>query len=407
MGNSKRARIPTPARYRYPSKWSKSFIAWLFRTSITDGVLGLQFADEIVEVGSGPFVCTIAPPSFIRMIWLLFRPDFLMPSHYTKGYWCCENEKLYDFLELLTAQNGSPLHWWFRLFNRSPVRDRLVYWLFPLKVKENIAIHYNTSPKFMKLILGERLEYTCAFFDDEHADLSAAQDQKIGTVIERLGIERHHRVLDLGCGWGQIAEAVSGQTGAHVTGVNLTKNQIAFALHNHSKDVDFVQTEYQAFLPKDSYDRIYSIGMLEHIGRGKLDQYFGKISEMLSVDGKALVHCIVRDQEGSTNSWIDQEVFPGAYIPELSDIIKTIERSDLNLDTVFTHDKSNYFRTLHAWANNFYAKRGELETVLKELVPTEDASTVMRIWEFYLCGSRLVFNDRNGYCYNVQIVLTN
>jgi cyclopropane-fatty-acyl-phospholipid synthase len=338
---------------------------------------------------------------------MLIRPDYRVPSFYTKGYWCCESGKLYEFLEILITEKTSPLHTWFRLFNRSPIRDNVIYRLFPLKVKENIASHYNTSPEFMKLILGERLEYTCAFFDEAHPTLDSAQRNKIETIICRLHLSSEHRLLDLGCGWGQIAEAIAQKTGASVTGVNISKKQIEFAdRHRSSERLQFILSDYEGFQPGHKFDRIYSIGMLEHVGRGLWGNYFGKISELLAPQGRALVHCIVRRRPGSTNSWIDDQVFPGAYIPQLSEIIEYIDTSGLLLERVFAHDRSNYFETLLAWARNFHGNEQELRRVLvSDGLSEPDIETIMRIWEFYLHGSRLAFNEKNGYCYNVQILL--
>jgi cyclopropane fatty-acyl-phospholipid synthase-like methyltransferase len=406
MDSYLRQRIPTSPEYRYPSQWTERLIVALFATSVREGTLGLQFHDKIVEVGSGKYVCTIAPPSFLRFLRLLLSPDYRLPSYFTKGFWCCEKGKLYDFLELLVAQKHSPLHRWFRLFNKNPIRDQIVYRLFPLRVKENIASHYNTNSDFMKLILGDRLEYTCAFFDQDHATLETAQENKINAIIDRLKISREHRVLDMGCGWGQIAEAVAKQVGARVVGINLSESQVEFAKTHQSSDLlKFVLTDYESFRTHDQFDRIYSIGMLEHVGRGKLDNYFKKISEWMAPSGRALIHCIVRRRQGSTNSWVDDEVFPGAYIPQLSDIIEHIDRSQLYIEQVFTHDKSNYFQTLLSWTDNFHKCERELKSTLLSAVSPGDAEAIMRIWEFYLHGSRLVFSERSGYCYNVQILL--
>lgn len=406
MSTEKPRRISTKAAYRAPARFTKPLIIWLFRKSIIRGSLALQFADEVVQIGSGPHVCTVAPPSLTRFFWMLLKPDYRLPTHYTYGYWCCEPGKLYEFLDFLTAQPNSPLHWWFRLWNRSPVRDQIVYKLFPLKVKENIAKHYNTDPAFMRLILGKHLEYTCAFFSEPEDGLDEAQARKIQKVIERLRISSNDNVLDMGCGWGQIAEAVSKSTNASVTGLNITPNQIAYARNHKTKRTSFLLSDYESFEPTKNFTKIYSIGMLEHIGRGKLGNYFRKISQLLTPEGLALVHCIVRAKEGSTNSWIDREVFPGAYIPELSEVIKAIDRSPLRLETVHSHDRSNYHQTLSAWTQNLYANWDELLEILKIRVPEEDAHLIMRIWEFYLSGSQLVFNESNGYCYNVQIILS-
>jgi cyclopropane-fatty-acyl-phospholipid synthase len=378
----------------------------LFATSVREGTLGLQFKDEIVEVGSGEYVLTIAPPSFLRLVRLMLRPDYRVPDYFTKGYWCCEKGKLYELLELLITQDRSLFYAWFRLFSRHPIRDQVIYRLFPLKVKEEIAGHYNTSPDFMKLILGEHLEYTCAFFDGDHASLEAAQENKINTIVQRLNLTERHHVLDMGCGWGQIAEAIAKRVGTRITGINLSENQVEFAQRNRSSDLlEFILTDYQNFQADRKFDRIYSIGMLEHVGRGLLSSYFKKILELMAPDGRALVHCIVRTQRGSTNSWIDAEVFPGAYIPHLSEIIDEIDRSGLQIEQIFTHDKGNYFRTLLAWTENFHKNERELENILARVAPLKDVETIMRIWEFYLHGSRLVFSKRGGYCYNVQIIL--
>lgn len=406
MSASTRRRIRTSPRYRYPARWEEPLITALFRTSINRGRIGLQFQDEIVEIGSGPYTCTIAPPTLLRFLALLAKPDYRLPNYFTKGYWCCEIGKLYNFLELLTTQEHSLFHGWFRLFDENPIRDGVVYKLFPLKVKEHIAEHYNTSPDFMRLILGDHLEYTCAFFDENHMTLESAQQNKINLVVSRLGASPEHNVLDLGCGWGQIAEAVAAKSGARVTGVSLSSEQIQYAQKQRSSGrLNFIAADYEEFESDGLYDRIYSIGMLEHIGRGLLSGYFYRIATLLAEEGRALVHCIVRKRHQSTNSWIDKEVFPGAYIPQLSEVIEDIERSRLEVVQIFVHERSNYFQTLQAWTENFYNNEIDLEGILANLVDTNDVDTIMRLWEFYLCASRLAFNTADGDCYNVQILL--
>ena len=104
MTISNRKRIQTASNYRYPSKSTEPLITRLFATSVKEGVLGLQFKDTIVEVGAGKYAATIAPPSFIRLVRLLLRPDYRLPSYFTKGFWCCETGRLYDALELLVTQ---------------------------------------------------------------------------------------------------------------------------------------------------------------------------------------------------------------------------------------------------------------------------------------------------------------
>jgi cyclopropane-fatty-acyl-phospholipid synthase len=264
-----RSRIPVSSHYRYPSRRTKGLLARVFATSIQRGRVGLQFEDEIVEIGSGEYICTIAPPTLSKFLAMFAKPDYRLPRYFTDGYWCCEPGKLYAFLELLTTQDRSPFLTWFQLFNNNPLRDKVVYRLFPLRVKKNIAKHYNTSPEFMKLILGDRLEYTCAFFDERHTTLAGAQEHKIDLIIQRLGLSSEQNVLDLGCGWGQLAEAVAAKSGAKVTGINLSPGQINYALkHRSAHRVEFLLADYEEFTPSLSFDCVYSIGMLEHVGRG-------------------------------------------------------------------------------------------------------------------------------------------
>ena len=398
-------RISVATNYRYPVRWGKWIIVNLFRSSIREGKLALQFEDEIIEIGSGDLVCTIAPPTLLRFVWLLFKPDFRIASQYTKGYWCCEKEKLYDFLKLLTCQSKSPLHAWFRLFSKNYIRDKFIYKLFPLKVKHRIASHYNTSPDFMRLILGSNLIYTCAFFDNNHTSLSLAQENKIDHIIQRLGINRDSRVLDFGCGWGQLAKTIADKTQARVTGVSIAKEQIAYADQTKSTLTEYICSDFETYNSDLLYDRIYSVGMLEHVGRGRIQNLFKSIERLLAVEGKVLIHSIVKVKNVSTNDWIDQEIFPGAYIPTLSEVVRAIEASSLEIETKYSHEKSNYLNTLTSWANNFYRNYDKLSKVIKDIQLQGDIEQILKIWEFYLSGSRLSFNMTTGNCYNVQIVL--
>lgn len=152
----------------------------------------------------------------------------------------------------------------------------------------------------------------------------------------------------------------------------MSESQIKFAQNRKSSDrLTFTLTDYESFNPGKTFDRIYSIGMVEHIGLGLLKGYFAKIDELMAPDGRALVHCIVRRRQGSTNRWIDKEVFPGAYIPSLPDIIEHIDGSPLRIESIFTHNENNYFRTLQLWSANFYKNEDALKHILCEVFPAK------------------------------------
>ncbi|MCG6207327.1 cyclopropane-fatty-acyl-phospholipid synthase family protein [Rhodopseudomonas sp. HC1] len=258
----------------------------------------------------------------------------------------------------------------------------------------------------MRLILGRNLEYTCAFFESPVMTLEAAQENKIRKVIDRLQLAEGQTILDIGCGWGQVAEEISRRTKAKITAISISDEQIKFAQRSSSSDlVSFVASAFERFQPDAKYDRIYSIGMLEHVGRGRLESYFSKISSLLADNGLALIHCIVKTEAGSTNSWIDREVFPGAYIPRLSEVIHNFERSSLKVMDIYIHGSDNYFRTLSAWVDNLYRNEASLREILLANLPRRDADRILRTWEFYLQGSRLAFRDHGRSCYNVHIVV--
>ena len=394
-------------KYRYPSTSTEKLITWIMSKLVGKGIVGLKFRDKTVYVGNGDYICTITPPNLSDLISIIFNAEYRVPFYYTKGRWNCESGKLYELLKVLLSQEPSILNFIHRKFSNNIFRDKIVYRLFPMKVKENIADHYNTHPDFMKLILGDSLAYTCAFFDENHKTLYEAQNNKINKVIERISLSSSNNVLDLGCGWGQIAEIIANNVGCSITGINITPGQIQFADSVKSNLTRFINTDYLLFEPEITFDKAYSIGMLEHIGKNKHNEYFKKLKSLVKIGGKALVHCIVRKEDGSTNSWIDDVVFPGSYIPKASEVIEAIEKSGLTTLQVYSHKSENYYKTLLCWEQNFRDNYDQLLKIMRRNTDAESASTIMRIWEFYLVGSKLVFDPTHGYCYNMQFVLEN
>ena len=359
MADGQVHRITVSDNHKYPSPLSEAILLRIFKASIFKGRIGLQFKGDIKFVGTGEFVCTIAPPSLRRFVLMSFKPDYYMPKFYALGYWSCEEGKLFEFLTVLFDQKGSLLVRLFRSLNKHFFRDNIIYRFLPYKVRENIAVHYNTSTEFMKLILGEKLIYTCAFFEGE-GSLEGAQLNKIQTIAKRLDLSSKDNVLDLGCGWGQIAEEISLGTDCNVTGVNISDQQIDYANSIKSEKTNFIHSDFMEF-ESEPFSKIYSIGMVEHVGKGHLKHYFDKISYLLDGNGTALIHFISRKEEGSTNQWIDEAVFPGSYIPLLSEVIEAIEKSNLEISDIFFHHSENYYRTLQSWERNFRNNREQLE----------------------------------------------
>lgn len=393
-------------RYAPPGPTSQWIIRAILAKAINNGCLTLRFKDRDINIGNGESACIIEPPSLPRFIRLLFRPDLNVADHYVHGFWNCERTRLYEFLELLFRNRDSFLWRYFNYLNdRSPIRDSLTYRFFPTLINRKTSIHYSSNIDFMKIVLGDTLLYTCAFYENETESLERAQLNKIQIVAERLELKSTDTVLELGCGWGNAAQIISENYSCQVTGVNLTKRQIDYATEHASDHTEFIQSSVADYAPDKLFSKIYSIGMLEHIGVQQYGRFFSKIGTLLEDQGTALIHCIVREKPGTTNSWIDRVIFPGGYIPRISEIIKSVEANDLSIRAIHIHDKSNYFKTLESWRSNFYNNEEELRNLFINDLSEDETEQLIRMWDFYLTVSQLCFSPTFGQYQNVQIIL--
>lgn len=262
----------------------------------------------------------------------------------------------------------------------------------------------------MRMILGDSYSYTCAFFENGNLSLEAAQAAKLHKIVERAAIQPGHRVLDLGTGWGYAPLPLAKEYGCAVTGVTISKPQVDFCNSRKepsgcSENLQFVCADYSTYEPNSPFDRVISIGMLEHVGKYQYKHFFDKVAQFLTNDGVALVHSIITEQETSPDAWIDRNIFPGGYIPTAHEVVEGIENSGCELQQIYTQPKSYYFRTLELWKKNLFDKRQQCETRLVELgLASADAIKIMRVWEYFLSASQLGFSD-HGRCRTAQFVV--
>jgi cyclopropane-fatty-acyl-phospholipid synthase len=207
------------------------------------------------------------------------------------------------------------------------------------------------------------------------------------------------RILDIGCGWGGMALYLAKVADVDVVGVTLSTEQLALAraeakLRGLDHKVKFELMDYRNV--QGPFDRIVSVGMFEHVGLGQFDAYFGKIKDLLTDDGLALVHSIGRKGgPGQTGAWVRRYIFPGGYSPALSETLQSIERSGLwvtDIEILRLH----YSKTLRIWEERFQSQRGAVAAMMDE--------RFCRMWEFYLIASELSFS--HGKHMNFQIQLT-
>jgi cyclopropane-fatty-acyl-phospholipid synthase len=262
----------------------------------------------------------------------------------------------------------------------------------------NVAHHYDLSHALYRQFLDTDLQYSCAYFRDSTDSLDSAQDAKKKHIAAKLLLEPNQRVLDIGCGWGGLALSLAQGNGVQVVGVTLSNEQLAVArqrAHQAGLDqrVKFELLDYREI--KGKFDRIVSVGMFEHVGTPQYQRFFDTIFRLLADDGVAVIHSIGRkDGPDVTNAWIRKHIFPGGYIPALSEVLPTIERAHLwitDLEILRLH----YAQTLRHWRKRFLANRRKLSELYDE--------RFCRMWEFYLAASEMSFRYGGLMVFQAQL----
>jgi cyclopropane-fatty-acyl-phospholipid synthase len=252
--------------------------------------------------------------------------------------------------------------------------------------RSNVAHHYDLDGRLYSMFLDDDMQYSCAYFEHPQATLEEAQLAKKRHIAAKLGVEKGHSVLDIGCGWGGMGLYLANMCEAQVTGVTLSSEQLGVAnkraaLQNLGSALDFRLQDYRAI--KEKFDRVVSVGMLEHVGAGYLDTYFAKVADVLKDDGAALIHTIGRtDGPGVTNPWIAKYIFPGGYIPAMSEVTAAIERAGLIIADIEVL-RLHYADTLREWRSRFLSRIDEARSLYDE--------RFCRMWDFYLAGSEASF----------------
>jgi cyclopropane-fatty-acyl-phospholipid synthase len=247
--------------------------------------------------------------------------------------------------------------------------------------------HYDISTDLYQLFLEEDLNYSCAYFrDPERESLEQAQRNKLVHATSKLGLKPGMTVAEIGCGWGAFAIHLARETGARVTAINVAPEQLRVArerasIAGVSDRVDFREMDYRQL--RGRFDRVVSVGMMEHVGIGHFDEYFGQVRDLLNDDGYAFIHCIGRNTPpGATGPFIRKYIFPGGYVPSLSEVFAATERTGLwvcDVEILRLH----YYYTIRHWRERFALHRAEAVSLYDE--------RFCRMWEFYLAAVELEF----------------
>ncbi len=323
------------------------------------------------------------------------NPELALGEAWVDGGLTVEGGDIFALLDLTAAElSGRPRRrpgpgWRLRRL-RDQANDRL-------RARRNVHHHYDLTVDLYRLFLDEDLQYSCAVFEHPGQSLEEAQAAKKRRIARKLLLRLGHRVLDIGCGWGGLALTLA-EAGAHVTGVTLSTEQHRIAgeraaARGLSDRADFRLQDYRDL--DQRFDRIVSVGMFEHVGVPNYQAYFDTVARLLDDDGVALIHAIGRkDGPNRTQPWIQKYIFPGGYIPALSEVLPAIERSGLWI-TDMEILRLHYAETLKAWRERFLARRAEAATLYDE--------RFCRLWEFYLASSEVAFRRFGHMVFQLQL----
>jgi cyclopropane-fatty-acyl-phospholipid synthase len=330
---------------------------------------------------------------------VLLDPELKFGEAYMDGSLIVESGTIAEVLDVLLGQPAAlkpeywmRLGWMFRYLCR-----RLVQFNIPSHSRRNVAHHYDLDDSLYSLFLDADRQYSCAYFESPNESLDDAQLAKKRHLAAKLLLKPSHRLLDIGCGWGGLSLYLADFCGVYVTGITLSERQLALArsraAEQHLSDrTDFQLKDFRAI--EKTFDRIVSVGMFEHVGVGFYDAFFRKCASLLADDGVMVLSSTGRsDGPNATCPWIAKYIFPGGYIPALSEVLPAIERAGL-LVTDIEILRLHYADTLRLWQQRFLAHRKSVEYLYDQ--------RFVRMWEFYLAGSEMAFRKQAMMVFQIQ-----
>ena len=334
------------------------------------------------------------------LLSVLSDPELRLGEAYMDGTLVLEDGTLADFLAIAMSQNGAarlpPMTG--PLFLARFVRRRLQQLNQRGRARKNVAHHYDLDGRLYSLFLDADRQYSCGYFEDRDQSLDDAQLAKKRHLAAKLLARAGQQVLDNGCGWGGRTLYRAAMCGASVRGITLSQEPLALSRaraeeKNLDHAVDFRLEDYRDVVGR--FDRIVSVGMFEHVGLGFYETYFRKCADLLADDGVMVLHSIGRSEGPSiTNPFIAKYIFPGGYIPALSEVVRAVERAGL-LVTDVEILRLHYAETLKAWRERFLAHSEEVERLYD--------ARFARMWEFYLASSEMAFRHQNMMVMQIQL----
>ncbi len=332
---------------------------------------------------------------------LFFNPELSAGEAYMNGTLSFPGSSLREFLALYSINQNrpramTPFHGAVDTVSRGFKRFQQSN---PIgKAQQNISHHYDIGNALYELFLDDGLFYSCAYFESDSDSLEAAQRAKCRLIAAKLNLQPGQTILDIGCGWGGLAIYLASVENVRVRGVTLSKEQHALAqrraqLAGVADRVTFELRDYRELDQK--FDRIVSVGMFEHVGVPRYNEFFDKVNQLLPDRGVMLLHSIGHMSPPSTASpWMRKYIFPGAYSPALSEVFPAVERNKLWVtDVEFL--RLHYAMTLRHWHTRFERNRAKIAGMYDE--------RFCRMWEFYLISAEMMFKTGAQEVFHMQL----
>ena len=381
----------------------KKLLSSIFTRFVRRGTLVVTWPDTTTSEYTG----SSGPAAGLRLTeWstvrrLSLNPDLAFGESYMDGTLQPVGCSLYELLDLVllnTAVNvPHPVMHLHRLAQGVMRRFREAN--DPKRARRHVAHHYDLEGHLYSLLLDRDQQYSCAYFRRGDESLEEAQLAKKRHIAAKLYLHRPDlTVLDIGCGWGGMALTLAKEYGARVTGITLSSEQLAQAQARAeaaglADRVQFQLMDYRAV--QERFDRVVSVGMMEHVGIANYDAFFRAVHGCLHEDGVALIHHIGRsDGPGATSQWLQKYIFPGGYSPALSEVLPAVERSGLMITDVEIL-RMHYAQTLRLWRERFERSRDEIRCLYDE--------RFCRMFEFYLAGAELAFRCQGQVVFQIQV----
>jgi cyclopropane-fatty-acyl-phospholipid synthase len=378
---------------------------YILKPFIQEGTLRIIDSDGTVHVYSGRRGMDVTIKLHTKQIEraLLWQPTLALGEGYMNGSITVEKGTLYQLLGLCAKNLAYSTY-------RVGILQKLFLSLTTLianiqqynpiaRAHRRIAHHYDLNEEFIKLFLDKDLQYSCAYFKNEQDSLETAQENKKLHIANKLLLKPGQRVLDIGSGWGGMALYLAKHADVEVVGLTLSKEQHALATERAkqmqlSDRVKFYLRDYREEMGK--YDRIVSVGMFEHVGVPQYQIYFDQANRLLTDDGIMLLHSIgITGAPRPTNSWIRKYIFPGGHCPSLSEVLPTIEKSNLHITDIEIL-RYHYALTLMHWRERFMKNREVAKKIYGE--------QFCLMWEYYLASCEVAFRNQDLMVFQIQLV---